>query len=128
MPKGVDLLVKIGTDAIAGQRNATLNMNGDTIDKTSKDSEGWKEFDPSYKSWTIDADGLLVENDAAYDALITAFMAGNTISAEVLMPSGDKYSGTAIITSFPISGPYQDDVTYSLSLQGTGALTQTPAV
>ncbi len=103
-------------------------MNSDTIDKTTKDSEGWKEFDPSYKSWTIDADGLLVENDAAYDALITAFMASNTISAEVLMPSGDKYTGTAIITSFPISGPYQDEVTYSLSLQGTGALTQTPAV
>jgi TP901-1 family phage major tail protein len=128
MPKGVDLLVKIGSDSIAGQRNATLNMNADTIDKTTKDSAGWKESDPSFKSWSVDADGLLVETGSAYDALVTAFMAGNTVSAEVLMPSGDKYAGTAIITSFPISGPYQDDVTYSVTLQGTGALTKTAAV
>ena len=32
------------------------------------------------------------------------------------------FGGLAIVTSYPIEAPYDDAVTYSVSLQGTGEL------
>jgi len=125
--KGIDVLVKIGASAVGGQRGATLNRSGETIDTTTKDSEGWKENEAGLKEWGIDCDGLVVVDDTAYAALEAAFMASTEVTAEVAMPSGKKYSGTGIITDFPIEAPYDDEVTYSVSIVGNGALTQTEA-
>jgi len=126
--KGVDVLVKIGANAVGGQRGATLNRSGEAIDKTTKDSNGWKENDSGLKEWSVDCDGLLVLDDIAYGALETAFMASEAVTVEVALPGGNTYSGSAIITDFPIEAPYDDEVTYSVSFLGTGALTITPAV
>lgn len=128
MMKGVDILIKIGTTVLGGQRNATLNRSAETIDVTTKSSNGWRESVASIKDWGVDCDGLLVENDTAYTSLETAYMNGETVTVEVGFPSGTKYSGTAIITDFPIEAPYDDNVTYSVSFQGTGALTKTTGV
>ena len=38
--KGVDILVSIGNNVLGGQRNATLNRSSESMDSTSKDSEG----------------------------------------------------------------------------------------
>jgi len=125
---GIDFVIKIGTDILAGQRGATLNRDMDTIDVTAKDSaDNWRENEASFKNWSIDADGLIVETDTAYLALETAFDDGTKVTVEVSTPAGHKYSGSALITSFPIDAPYDDAATYSLSLLGDGALTKTPA-
>ena len=39
--KGVDVLIKIGSQVIGGQRNATIEMSAETIDTTTKSSGGW---------------------------------------------------------------------------------------
>ena len=124
--KGVDVVIKIGTDLLAGQRSATLNRAGETIDVTTKDSNGWKESEPGLKEWSIDCDGLFVESDTAYEALETAFINGDKVSVELGMPSGLKYSGQAIITDFPLEAPYDDNVSYSVAFAGDGELTKTP--
>lgn len=131
--KGVSVLLKVntGTDllpvwtAVGGQRGATLNRSADTIETTSKDSTGYKSYAYGFKDWSIDADGLLVTDDAGYGELEDAFIAGTTIKVDVVMASGDKYSGDVIITDFPIEAPYDDMTTYSVTLQGSGALTKT---
>ena len=125
--KGIDVLVKVGANAIGGQRGATLNRSGEAIDATTKDSAGWKENLAGLKEWSVDCDGLLVVDDTAYDALETAFMASEAVTIEIAMPSGKKYSGSALVTDFPIEAPYDDSVTYSVSFIGTGALIVTPA-
>lgn len=125
--KGVDVLIKIGTNTVGGQRGATLNMAADTVDVTTKDSNGWKESELGFKEWGIEFDGLWVVDDAALTALQTAFMNDTPVSASVAMPNGDTYSGTALLTEFPIEAPYDDNVTYSGTLTGTGALTYTDA-
>jgi len=124
--KGVDVVIKIGTDLLGGQRSATLNRAGETIDVTTKDSNGWKESEPGLKEWSIDCDGLFVESDTAYEALETAFLNGDKVSVELGMPSGLKYSGQAIITDFPLEAPYDDNVSYSVAFAGDGELTKTP--
>ena len=125
--KGVDVQVKVGSNFVAGERNATLNRSAETIDVTTKDSEGWKENEASFKEWGVDSDGLMIENDTAFEALETAFENGEAVALEIALPSGKKYSGNAIITDFPLEAPYDDEMTYSVSFVGTGALTITAA-
>jgi TP901-1 family phage major tail protein len=111
---------------LAGQQGATLNRSAETIDATSKDTEGfWKETLQGFKEWSIDCDGAFVESDAAYNELEAAFLGSENVPVYIEFPSGTKYSGSATITDFPIEAPFDDLVKYSLSLQGSGVLTKT---
>lgn len=126
--KGVDVVVKIGTAILAAQRNATLNRSAETLDSTTKDSNGWKENEAGYREWSISTDGLLVESDAAYTSLEDAYMAGEKVTVEFTTGSGNRYHGEALITDFPIQAPYTDNVTYNVTFQGSGALTKSATV
>ncbi|ARK29049.1 phage major tail protein, TP901-1 family [Halalkalibacter krulwichiae] len=124
---GMKCLVKIlkeGTDLVlAGQRNASLTRSAESIDATSKDTEGfWKESLQGFKEWSIDADGAYVSNDAAYTELERSFINSENVDVLIELPSGTKYVGNATITDFSMEFPYDDLVTYSISLQGNGAL------
>lgn len=120
--KGVDVVVKIGNEILAGQRNATLNRSAETLDTTSKDSDGWKEGEQGFKEFSINTDGLYVENDTAFNALEEAYMNGTKVDVDVALPTGSKYTGKAFITDFPLNAPYTDKVTYNVTFQGTGKL------
>lgn len=127
----VKLYIKDATTGtvLGGQRNATLNRSAESIDATSKDTTGgWKENVVGFKEWSIDADGCYIESDAAYESLETAFNAGTEVEVYLEFPSGQKQTGFANITDFPLDFPYDDLCTYSLTLQGTGALTKTAGV
>jgi TP901-1 family phage major tail protein len=114
---------------LAGQRNASLGRSAESIDATSKDTEGfWNESLPGFKSYTIDADGAYVESDTAYEALETAFLNSENVDVYLEMPSGKRYEGNCTITDFSLDLPYDDLVTYSISLQGNGALNITTEV
>ena len=124
--KGVNILVKIDVDGemtvVGGQRGATLNRSSEAIDVTTKDSMGWKENEYGAKEWSVDCDGLFIDNDTAYAKLEDAYMAGTKIDLEIGMPSGTTYSGAALITDFPLEMPYDESVTYSVAFVGDGAL------
>ena len=126
---GVDVLVKLedtstpGTFVtLGGQSGATLNRSTNTIDATSKDANGWAENLAGVNSWSIDCEGFIVASDAAYSDLEDAWDGRTSVKVQVLMPSGKKYTGTAIITDFPNEFPQDGAATFSLSLTGTGAL------
>ena len=124
----VKLFIKDATTGkvLAGQRNATLNRSAESIDATSKDTAGfWKESVAGFKEFSIEADGAFVESDVAYGLLETAFLNSENVDIYLELPSGTKYEGNATITDFSLEAPYDDLVTYSLSLQGNGALNVT---
>lgn len=127
---GVDVLVKVPVGspavmtAIGGQSGATLNRSAETIDVTAKDSNGWSESLAGVKSWSIECEGFIAENDTALDALETAFNDGKAVTVDLALPSGKKYTGQALITDFPFEFPQDDAATFSLTLTGTGALTE----
>ena len=133
--KGVDFLVKLNTGTkelpsyvtVAGQRGSSLSRDAETMDVTSKDSDGWNESIAGFKSWAIDADGLLTEDDAGFLALEEAYMEGETVLISLTTPSGGKYEGNAIITSFPLDASYDDVATYEVSFTGTGKLNKVSA-
>lgn len=126
---GVDILVTVesavpGTfTTVGGQKGAKLNRKVSTFETTSKDSAGWKEFLASFKEWSVDCDGFVVATDAGYALLDTHFNAGTNVNVKFTL-DGKAYTGSAIITDFPLEMPQDDAVTFSLTLQGTGALTE----
>lgn len=122
--KGIDFLISVGEKPLGGQRGCTLNRSADTLDVTSKDSEGWQENLSGLKNWGVDTDGLIVENDEAYGLLEDAYMEGMEVDVTVMTPLGGSYKGKAIITDFPIEAPYDDAATYSVSFTGSGKLSK----
>lgn len=128
---GINFVIKVevaGVETIvAGQRGATLNRSADTTDRTTKDTNGWKAFGQSFKEWSIEGEGLLVEGDAGWKFLEDAFESGETVAVSMLTEAGNKYEGEVIITDLPIEAPYDDEATYSFTFQGTGALAKVDA-
>lgn len=130
MPKipGVDVLVKVdinGTPTIiGGQSGATLNRSKETIDATSKDSNGWVENLAGIKSWSVECEGFIVDDDVALHYLEDAFMNDQIVTVEIAMPSGKKYQGQALVTEIPFEFPQDDASTFSITLEGTGPLTE----
>lgn len=124
--KGIDFLIKVEISntekIIGGQRGCTLNRSSDTLDVTSKDSEGWQENLSGLKNWGVDTDGLIVKDDEALDYLEECFMNGTEVPVVVATPLGKKYKGNVIITDFPLEAPYDDAATYSVSFTGSGKL------
>lgn len=111
--------------AVAGQQGLTINRDKDTIEVTSKDTEGgWKEFLGGFKEWSIDNDGIYVRSNDSHKQLRTAFESDEPILVKVINQKAqtDMFGGMAIVTSYPIEAPYDDAVTYTIALQGTGAL------
>jgi TP901-1 family phage major tail protein len=135
MAKGTDFIIYVEDKAlpgtfikVAGQRNGTINREYDTVDVTNKDNAGWSDEEYGVGRWSIEGDGLLVENDAGYLALEEAFENAEYVKVRFQTAEGNKYEGNALISDFPIEAPYDDAATYSITLNGKGAYTKTAAV
>lgn len=135
--RGVAVLIEVQDvttgefSKVAAQRGGTLNRSADTLDASSKEDYGWANNEAGIKSWSIDCDGLFVENVQGFNDLNAAWVNGDCVRVRVRFPSGMTFVGNAIITDFPIEFPYDDAVTYSLTFEGKGALVQaqtTPTV
>lgn len=127
--KGKGVLIKVNTGTnenpvyttVAGQKGATLNQSRETLEATTKDND-YKEFLAGYGEWSIEAEGLLQLEDEGFSKLEEAFNSGELVQVQFAMPSGDIYEGMAVITDLPIEAPYDDLVSYSCTLQGSGQL------
>ncbi|MDF2606277.1 MAG: Phage major tail protein 2 [Bacillales bacterium] len=97
---------------LAGQRNATLSRADDLIDSTSK----------NVGSYWIDCDGAFVQDDDAYNALESKFINSENVNVVISFPSGVIYRGSTAITEFRLELPYDELVTYSITLQGNRPL------
>ena len=111
--------------AVSGQQGLTINRSADSIEITSKDTQGgWKSKIAGMKEWSIDNDGLYVPDHDSHKALAKAFDAGDPVCIKVVNGKTKKgmFGGLAVITDYPVEAPFDDAVTYSLTLEGMGAL------
>ena len=111
--------------AISGQQGLTINRSADSIEITSKDTEGgWKAKIAGMKEWSIDNDGLYVPGDESHSVLTEAFENGDPVCIKVVNGKTKKgmFGGLAAVTDYPIEAPFDDAVTYSITLEGMGAL------
>lgn len=132
---GVDFLLYIntGTEAspswavLGGQRGATFKRQADEIDASSKTSQGWKDTIPGLRSWGIEADALVLEDDEAYEKLDECYMNRSPVQVRYSRKDGSKWEGKATITDLSEDTPHDDVATYKLTLSGIGPPVKTPA-
>lgn len=140
-------MLYIGGKSIAQATSHTLTISGEQSETTSKDNGGyWKSFEYKSASWIVDCEALVSDStDGKTEKdLVDAFMNKTTLTVafggktsadagKTEVPDGGwsapatgVYKGSVIITSITKNTPNGDNATFSVSFQGTGALTYTP--
>ena len=131
---GTKLVLKVDTSGggspvlLGASTSCTVNFTLDTFETTNKDSAHRKSFLPAATGFTMDCEAFYTSDETvAPDNLMSALNSRTEIDVEFNEASattGDtKYTGKAYITSCSLKAPTEDAATYSISLQGTGALT-----
>ena len=90
-------------------------------------------FGATAKSYIVGLEDATISLSGIWDATVDGYITGGAEPASrtfVYGPAGStvsniKYTGECILTSYAISNPVGDVVTYSIDLQVTGAVTRT---
>jgi len=127
------LILDIDGNALAHSQDATLVINQDAPDTTTKDSGGWKEnLDDGNRGWEMSASGLVT-----YDALNTApgdladgilNNTSNTLKFTTGVVGDTEYTGTGKLTSISQNAPQNAPPSYEVTYLGKGALAKAVVV
>ena len=112
-----------GLEAVAHCTSASLSVNMDLRDSTTKSSSGWSESLGGLKSWEMSGDAFvdLTSTNASMADCFDALIAGAAVAAVFTIDS-ETYTGTALITSVSADAGVEENTTFSVSLTGTAAL------
>lgn len=126
--KGKELLLKIhdgdSYELIGGFKSNDFSIDGETIDITTKDNNGFKELldGVGVRSISTSGDGIFM-NDATFGVAHGHMLAGTHPNCEITVPGFGTYTGKFAITSLQMNGSYEGEVTYSISLESAGPIT-----
>ena len=126
--KGSAFLLKIGNGAtpigyatVAGLRTTQLQINGEAVNVTSKDSAGWRELlsGAGVRSVSVSAAGVFTGSSAE------ARMRGNALSGvlddyRLTFESGETMTGRFVVTRLDYAGDYNGERTYTVALESSG--------
>ncbi|EAD5687344.1 protein LmaA [Listeria innocua] len=111
--------------AVAGQQGLTVNRSKDSIEITSKDTlGGWKSKIGGMKEWSIENDGLYVADADSHKELAKYFESDSPVCVKVINQASKKglFGGLAIVADYSFEAPFDEAMTYSVKLDGMGAL------
>ena len=120
--KGINIVLKVGEQVLAGQLGARLIQSASPIDITNKITGQWEEHFYGIKTWKVECNGLYAKNANSYQMLQEAFRANQLIDVEIIMDE-HRYVGKAMLTEFPLTAVYNDTFKYNVRLLGDGELT-----
>ena len=125
---GRNLQIKQAAAVIASVRNKSISFAGEPIDITSDDDAGFRLLlaEEGQKSIDMSVDGLTTDAVLRAQALSGSSLLLTDITIE--WPNGDTLAGDFFLSSFEESGAYKDAVTFTASLQSSGAYVYTPTV
>lgn len=142
---GTDLMLflelKSGeTKALACATSCKITLNANVLETSSKDSGYWTTKQASKLSWSCSSDNLftLTNYNELMDVMIERkpvkiqfdSVAHNETEGEKnhedYTPQNNGYVGEVIITSIDVNAPDGDNATYTVSMEGTGALKRVP--
>tara|TARA_R100000655_G_scaffold31221_1_gene62678 strand:- start:16174 stop:16611 length:438 start_codon:yes stop_codon:yes gene_type:complete len=139
---GTNMVLKVddtasytGENIIGAATSCTLNITTDVNEVTDKSSGDRREYIGLATSYTIDAEVFYNETETVNANTLFQRMYGNSTASQngvIQYPTkvdftfdcGTKeYSGSGFISSMSITGGTEDAGTYSISIQGSGELT-----
>ena len=132
---GTKFGVYVAGTKVAYATSASISMNHNLRDTSTKDSGGWRDQLEGQRDWEVSVEGMLIFVDGSggaiagltMDELYSTYIASRTeftlkFSTDV---SGDyEWSGQAFLTSLSADTPNEDSSTWSGSFSGSGVLTQ----
>lgn len=112
-------------DTIAGVREKGIEINGEAVDVTSDENDGWRTVlaEPGQKEVTVSLSG--VTKDTRLKQAI--FGANRTQPVFFTYPDGGILSGNFYLQSYNETGAYNDATTFEAELISTGEVTYTVA-
>lgn len=143
-------MLKIGATIYGYASDCNFNISTDTTEvsrtkiKRAVSAGKFKEYESDVNGWDCSSNYVVTEDEADYLALVEAQLKGEPLDVEFLdvadkasteaadkgatnnieaATSGMKMSGKGIITSIQLNAPTDGEVSYSVSIQGTGVLT-----
>ena len=123
--------ISLGGTIISGLTTNSASFTMETRDTTTKDSAGDREFLATVRTATFSAEGL-VALDAAhgFEELYDFYVAGTAVAMiYTTSTSGDvQFTQNAIVTQLDTAAVDNDNTTFSLTLQGTGAVTKSDVI
>lgn len=130
MPKinGTDLLLYVGFNPIAHSTSATLNIEQDLPDSSTKGSAGFTDNINGLKNWSIDFDGL-VDYSASYgvEELFDNLKNGNNVNMAFTTDNKDGtftfFRGVTSCSSLTMTAEMEAPASFSGTLIGKGAIT-----
>ena len=129
--KGLELLLKRGSVAsgvtVTGLTNVSMSINNEIVDVTNKGSNRYRELlsGAGVKSMTISATGNS-SDESDYTGLRSDSITGNIETYSLFYDDGATIEGMFQITSFENAGDYNNQETYSITLESSGEYTYTP--
>lgn len=130
--KGLSMLLRLGTVAspttVAGLQVTTLTINNEMVDVTTKSSSGWRTLlsQAGVQSVSLTANGT-AESDAGFETLQGYAQANSINTMNMIYGDGDTIEGAFQVTKFEISGAYNKEQTFTISLESSGQPTFTNA-
>lgn len=119
---GHDMRWFIAGTAVTEATTGSIEFTAETRKSTSKDSTGgWSVIKVGEKSFTGSCEALFTEA-GSYESFFAAFSAGTSLVMEFTTGvSGDLYDNcVCFITALSKSSDDNQDVTYSISFEGSG--------
>jgi predicted secreted protein len=114
---------------IAGQKNGSASFSTDMLDATAKDSGGYKEYLSGWKGHTFSLENLYdpdATTNTDFSSLFAKWQAGTAVTLKWGEAVAGKkyYTASALINKVDLNGPANQLSSYSVSLQGTGTITE----
>ena len=120
---GKTFLLEVGGTKIAGQTDTGISISTGFADLSNKDTAEWRVKKPTYREWSGSVTGRVYATNTQWQAVNAAAIAGTSLSITVDEPDGGTYTGTAYVASLENRGGDESDHGYSITLEGSGALT-----
>jgi len=126
--KGSAFLLKVGNGGtpvayttIAGLRTTQLQVSGEAVNVTSKDSGGWRELlsGAGVRSVSVSAAGIFT-GSGGETRIRTHALAGTIDDYELSFESGERMRGRFLVTRLEYAGDYNGERNYTISLESSG--------
>lgn len=115
---GRTIIVRQGGEVIAGIRTKTLNFEGEPIDVTSDENDGWRTLLSVYgtRGLTASVEGVVKSHQLKIAALSQAVMSELTLT----WPDGFEVTGDFALGNYTETGAYDDAATFSCEFRSSG--------
>lgn len=111
-------------EEILGVREKGIKLNGEPVDVTSDDSDGWRELLTVAAENQVDVSLQGVTKDATLRA---AWFGDRTAAVTLTYPdAGGTITGTFYLASYNETATYNDAIAFEAELQSSGVVTYTP--